>query len=626
MLKRVTLFVFLGLIFSLPLFFFPWAMDMYEVPKNILLKVGVSLLCVLYLLEEWDQKKFTLYLGKSQAIWVLAFLGILALSYLFAYRPHISFWGDYVRQGGIYNMLNYVLLFLVSLKFLQKKEDRERVFKVTSVVGVVLSMYAVLQSLGVDIFPEQVTDVFAGRSFATMGNPTSLGAFLLFPIWTQAYFLLEGKVKSRTNNLFGLALMLIALVLTKNRGSILALFASAFLYFLHKFRARKKLLAGICSIGIILFIAFIGIYGKDMRSIHSRISIWKSSVEIIQESPILGYGMESFDPLFQTKVRPDFFQTEDYRNLADRPHNEFLEMWIHLGLAGLLFYIGLIGFVLRRFFTSENSIQRFACLAVLSLFATNFFSFSLTIHYSFLTVFLALILAHDHKKISWNNNTGTKLMTFMLLILMSLNILISGRVLSSTIQMRLGVENILSGDLSKGVEQVDRGIQLAPMYNQSFQEGFNIYYSLALNIEDPELNEYAKKMNEISRLMTREDLNSSLDHATLLILNGDSESAEAAFRGLSERGHISPVFYEEWANFYFDENRALEASVLYDELFKIMPNYWAAPILTEGPMDENQRIFWKNHPDFLSTILNAIETYKAVGETEFATALENSIY
>jgi O-antigen ligase len=93
---------------------------------------------------------------------------------------------------------------------------------------------------------------------------------------------------------------------------------------LKQFKGNKKALIGILTGTAILGVLFVGIYGDNLRSFNSRISTWKSSIEIISDNPIAGYGMESFPYVFERYTREDFFDYEDYKNLADRPHNEFI--------------------------------------------------------------------------------------------------------------------------------------------------------------------------------------------------------------------------------------------------------------------------------------------------------------
>ncbi|MFA6027293.1 MAG: O-antigen ligase family protein, partial [Ignavibacteriaceae bacterium] len=175
----------------------------------------------------------------------------------------------------------------------KKKENQLLFLRGLSTVGFAMSIYSILQRLGVDIFSKEITAIFDGRSFSTMGNPTSLGAFLMFPIWGEMALLsLEKNKRFKRKNIAFLIIMIAGLVFTRNRASILALIGSGFLYVLSRFKNNKKILIGLITGLIVLFIGFISIYGADTRSLGSRLTTWDSSLEMIKENPILGYGLK----------------------------------------------------------------------------------------------------------------------------------------------------------------------------------------------------------------------------------------------------------------------------------------------------------------------------------------------
>jgi len=590
---------------------------MYEIPKNTFLKIGVGILCVTLLLPLFKAKKITINLSKEQLYAVGFFLLVLAMSLIVAIRPSVSFWGSYDRQGGVINMLFYLLLFLSSLKILSEKKNIITLFKGISAVGVIMSIYAILQKFGYDIFPEDITAIFTGRSFSTMGNPTSLGAFLLFPIWSEIYLLSANK-KRKIISIQILILLIIALVLTANRASMLALIGTGFLYLLKQFKGNKKALIGILTGTAILGVLFVGIYGDNLRSFNSRISTWKSSIEIISDNPIAGYGMESFPYVFERYTREDFFDYEDYKNLADRPHNEFIESWIHLGLLGALMYLGFVSFCFKKYWLSENKEVIFASLAVLSLIASNIFSFSLVTHYSFLAVFIALILTDKKTKLVMQNSVVKKTIIGFAISLIIIAVIMTGRIFIADLHMTKGYLAYSEGDYETSAEEMEKSINAAPFYSEIYSSISTVYCLIAAETQNASYLLLAADANQKAIEISAGSLQSLLDEARIYILAGDYASAQQIYLNAYENIGFNPFLYEKWGNAYFAEGKYAEASIVYDALLEVMPDDWSAPLLSDSEPSEEERIFWKVHYEFLDTLQNAIDSYVATGQDEKA--------
>ena len=172
--------IFWLIVFGIPLVFYFWGYDMYEVPKNVFFKICLSVILIGYCIDVYLKKRINVLTNKYINYSVLAFLLILILSLIFALRPNVSFWGSFFRQGGVVNMLHYIALFFVGLQILNTEKNRIFFLKALSLSGLLVGLYAIIQKFGIDIFSSTTTAIFAGRSFATMGNPTSLCAFLIF--------------------------------------------------------------------------------------------------------------------------------------------------------------------------------------------------------------------------------------------------------------------------------------------------------------------------------------------------------------------------------------------------------------------------------------------------------------
>lgn len=628
-----------AMLFLMPLVFNPLGFDMYGIPKNLILKVGISLLVILVALSIARRKSLEVMLNRNTLKWTLVFLLILALAEATALRQNVSFFGSYFRQGGILNMLNYTALFLVALSLFANKKSREFILKAVIVSGVISAIYAIAQRLGFDLFTPEHTAIFEKRSFAGMGNPTALGAYLLFPIGAQIIALYESKTAAggafksalpRVNGFAGLLLMVVALFLTRNRASILGLLAAGLLFLFKKiWENRKWRVYGIAG-ALIALLAFVYVYGGNTRSLGSRLTTWQSSVEIIKEKPIFGYGPESFDVLFERFVRPDFFKFEDYKNLVDRPHNEFLQMWIDFGLGGVLFYLGLWAALLLLFWKKPRPSLRVSILSLtmIALLVSNWFSFSLPVHYVLFTVFLALIVAETgcKKKIVPKNALVARGMATALIVLAGFNGFWAVRMAMGDYDLARAFFSVAQNNVEIADQSAQRALKLNVVYADTSKNAYDLYYSLATTFADVKWLEKAAEDNVIFQKVTHNSLYSLLNEARMWALIKDYKKAEEVYQRIAETKGINPVFYEEWANMYVDAEQYDKAAMVYDELFAILPPDWQAPLLSKGAeLTREQRIFWKNHGSFLETLDKALKAYVATGQVEKAAKIVDAV-
>ncbi|HEY4663413.1 MAG TPA: O-antigen ligase family protein [Comamonas sp.] len=77
----------------------------------------------------------------------------------------------------------------------------------------------------------------------------------------------------------------------------------------------------------------------DVTSTGGRWQMWATTWELIQERPLLGWGLGSYGIKFCDKM-PE----EAWCELGDRhPHNQYLSFWVELGILGLLGFLVLMG-------------------------------------------------------------------------------------------------------------------------------------------------------------------------------------------------------------------------------------------------------------------------------------------
>lgn len=571
---------FLIMVFLIPLLLNPWGVDMYEMPKNTLFKLGTTLLGVLWLVDAVKQKKIRVFYSKKLALVCLLFVLILGLSWMSSLRPSVSFWGSYYKQGGLVNMLYYLLLFFIAADFLSSQTKRTQFLRVLSWSGCLVSVYALVQKLGLDFLPSSASDVFEGRSFSTLGNPSLLASFLLFPIGAELALF---KKASRPASLIRLGLMILALLASRGRASILGLVVMGILLLLKHFKHRKKNLAAMGALALVAVTLFVGIYGSNTRSLESRFSIWKSSLRMIEDSPILGYGLENFAAVFPSYVTEDFYQYEDYMQSADRPHNEFLEQWIHLGFLGAGFHLFLIYFVLRTFWRSQDRLETFIGASLLALFVSNFFGFSLVTQYFFLMIFLAMLCMQSPH--AWKLSAVHHLVFASFGGVLCLSLIFPLRFFVADLLFKQADKAFLSGESKTAAILVEKGQDWNPYFSELYTLSFKIDFGQALQEKSFLYLDAAAYDNEKAYDIDKGSLKTMTNFFQLYMAQGHTDEAEQVLVNLAEQVSVMPLLNQITGEFYFQQGRYAEAIREYERLLEILP--------------EPTRVFWKNHPEFL---------------------------
>ena len=141
----------------------------------------------------------------------------------------------------------------------------------------------------------------------------------------------------------------------------------------------------------------------EEQTTKSRFMIWGMAWEGVKERPILGWGQENFNYVFNKHYNPKMYGQEEW---FDRTHNVFMDWLIAGGFLGLLAYLSLFVGILyylwnkkygRNFSVLEKSI--FTGLLA-GYFVHNLFVFDNITSY----IFFFAILAFVHNSIEFEGN------------------------------------------------------------------------------------------------------------------------------------------------------------------------------------------------------------------------------
>jgi len=196
------------------------------------------------------------------------------------------------------------------------------------------------------------------RVYSFLGNPNLLGGYLLPPMALTVFFYF-GNLGWRKWLLFlAFPIQVACLYFTYCRGAWIALalgagvaFFTCLIIFWHLF-AKSALFKGLLIGGSLLALAG-GVWlilhnpallerlrslisGGSHSSNQFRINVWQSSFKIIHDFGLTGIGMGN--KVFQ-KIYT-YYMATGFQALST--YNIFLEVWVEMGLGGLLIFLGML--------------------------------------------------------------------------------------------------------------------------------------------------------------------------------------------------------------------------------------------------------------------------------------------
>jgi O-antigen ligase len=186
----------------------------------------------------------------------------------------------------------------------------------------------------------------AKRLASVYGSPNNVGLMLGRAIpFALAFVLIYTNTIRRVWGLSALIVMSIALALTQSVGAILLGIPASIVVILVALYGRRSILpiAGVGILGGVGFgiltqisARFANILDLSNGTNFFRLRVWESALEIIQDYPLTGIGLDQFLYMFRGHyIRPDAIWDRD----LSHPHNVILDYWTRLGLAGVILFI-----------------------------------------------------------------------------------------------------------------------------------------------------------------------------------------------------------------------------------------------------------------------------------------------
>ena len=358
--------VTITLIILTPLVFYPYLVRIFSPPKELAFNILVIICLMFWFFKMTFQEEFKITRTPLN-LPVLAFMVICPLSLLWSNSPMLSLLELPLFLAG-------PILYFIIANNIKSKHQINHLLTSLLVISSLLGIYGIFQYNGID-FAFWKGNIARQQVFGLFGNVNYFAEYLIVPLpLAISLFFATRNRAHKILLLAGILAMGGSLILTFTRGSYLAIgISSLFMFFLYLtsrgkgfVKEHKKIFIFILALIILVTFLFalpnpLNKPGTAISKIKSRISIsqftkgsslkrriaiWGFTTLIIKDYPILGSGLGTFK-YNSLSYQAQFFDQGENRRLypygiADKVHNEYLQLWAELGIIGLGIFLWLI--------------------------------------------------------------------------------------------------------------------------------------------------------------------------------------------------------------------------------------------------------------------------------------------
>jgi O-antigen ligase/tetratricopeptide (TPR) repeat protein len=404
LLKVIKFFIF-AIIVGTPLFYIKQGVFPFIISKTAFFQSLVEILLALWIVLALNDKRYRPRRTPA-LIALVAMLLTLVFAASLGVDPSRSFWSTYERVFGVVAILHLAAFGLV-ISSVFSELPWKKIFYTSLITGTAVDIIAVIQLW----VPSLLLNANEGsRPGSTFDNPTFLAGYVLFNCFIGIYLLLDSLREGRQKSIFkdsylaaAFALNVVTIFICETRGDILGLFAGIFvLILIFAFRPppvrikilRMKYLYG----GLILCLIFFSAVFWFTRSsavwdrvpglgrlrtvsfaseeLQPRFIALKAAWLGFLERPILGWGWDNFNVVFNKHYDPKALEISYQETRFDKPHNLFLE---YLAVGGILLFLSFVVFIVtligEAFRAGDNLFAYVFAAAILSFLAQSFFIF-----------------------------------------------------------------------------------------------------------------------------------------------------------------------------------------------------------------------------------------------------------
>jgi len=292
--------------------------------------------------------KTTLYL-------LLLFILIALIVTVFTNFKYIAVFGDTQRRNGFISYASLAVVLLATSVFI-RLFNIKRLYKITLFIATISGLYAYMQTSGKDFVK---WDNPYNSIIGTLGNPNFAAAVMavMGVILFASIFITEFSIYHRVFSGV-IAILLLGLIYKSNarQGLFAYVLGSSLFLIIWLLSKRRKLGIVAASGGFFIFIfAVLGMLQVGplekflyKPSVSVRGYYWRAGLEMLQNHPLLGVGMDRYGAYFKQYREVGYPLSYGFDITSSNAHNTFIQLFATGGIFLGLSYLILNGYILKR--------------------------------------------------------------------------------------------------------------------------------------------------------------------------------------------------------------------------------------------------------------------------------------
>jgi O-antigen ligase/Tfp pilus assembly protein PilF len=382
---KIIIIIFKILIIIIPLYAYKYVYEL-RINQIMVLKLFTLIALTLWIINIISKEKYVWYSTKIN-ISISLFILILTISLFRSNNFYVSF-NDYLI------FLAYFILYFLVINNVENKKELNSFVKFFFITSFLVSIYTILHYYGIIPYLKEFGPVVSPIG---QKNMTSNYLTLIFPI-IFSFFLLEQIRKNKISYFLLLSIIYTTLMICQSRGIWISISVALILAFyiifkfnlLKLFQNNKKWLFLLLLTFLIITIIYstdnplnksamtvpqraLSTFNEQDPSINTRLLIWNNTFDMIKEKPILGFGIGTFKMNYlnyQAEHLKDNPYYAKYYSNARETHNEYLQIGVELGVAGLgifLLFFFIFFIMIIKYFNQEKNDRKKLIVFGLSL-------------------------------------------------------------------------------------------------------------------------------------------------------------------------------------------------------------------------------------------------------------------
>ncbi len=348
----------------------------------------------------------------------LVFLLTMLIPSILSPQKYVAFIGNIQRNEGFIMYCIYILLFILSSKYII---INKKLLDLVLISSCIMSGYGVLQFYGFD--PIQIWMfgyIPVSDSVGMIGNRNFFSSYLcIFLFISMAIYIFNGGKRYLIYSI----ILFTSLICTLTRSGWLAflIYSIIGLIFIinDKNRLKKSGVVFILFLSIFIFLNLTTngkVLGRASNTIvidekgitkvedSGRIEILNISWSAFKDNPFIGWGPDTL------KYRLDLQYSENHQEYInkhgvyiDKSHNEFLEYAVSNGIFNLISYVLLIGVIIYKLIKNiRSNLSKILLLTLVGYLIQAFFNISVIMVAPIFWIFLGFCVKEKEGKIQQN--------------------------------------------------------------------------------------------------------------------------------------------------------------------------------------------------------------------------------